>query len=139
MSLLIGIILAIILVVLLVLSKRTKSTPEQRRPTVMSQAESTTTSRFHAVSIQSAAGACEAAKSMKGKRFLSKAAPHIPLSECDALDCKCRFVHHADRRSGVDRRGQVPQNTLASTGGYAGRERRFRERRVSDEPRDFFA
>lgn len=138
MSLSIGIILAVALIVLLVLSKRSKATTE-RRPTVTSQEQTTTTTRFHAVSIQAVNNACEAAKSLEGKRFLSSAAPRLPLPECDAFECKCRFVHHADRRSGVDRRGRVPPNVLASTGSYGGKERRFRERRGGDEPRNFFA
>jgi hypothetical protein len=37
---------------------------------------------------------------MSGKRFLSGAAPKIPLPGCDVLDCKCRFIHHKDRREG---------------------------------------
>jgi hypothetical protein len=138
MSLVIGIVLTIILIVLLIMSKRTKATPE-KRSAVTSHAEATTTTKFHAVSIYSTSSACEAAKSMQGMRFLSSAAPRLPLPECDALDCKCRFMHHADRRSGADRRGQVPRNMLASTGRYGGKERRYRERRGTDEPRDFFA
>ena len=63
----------------------------------------------------------------------------MPLADCDAPECKCRFIHHEDRRSGVDRRGQVPRNMLASSGGYTGKERRFRERRGGNEPQDFFA
>jgi hypothetical protein len=122
MGLVIGIVLTIILIVLLIMSKRTKATPE-KRSAVTSHAEATTTTKFHA----------------QGMRFLSSAAPRLPLPECDALDCKCRFMHHADRRSGADRRGQVPRNMLASTGGYGGKERRYRERRGTDEPRDFFA
>jgi hypothetical protein len=138
MSLAIGIVLTVILIVLLIMSKRTKAARE-KRPTITAQADSTTTTKFHAVSIHSTSSACEAAKSMQGIRFLSSAAPRLPLPECDAADCKCRFAHHADRRSGVDRRVEVPQNMLASTGGYTGKERRFHERRGSDEPRNLFA
>ncbi len=138
MSVSIGIILAVVLIVLLVLSKRSEKTSE-RRPTVTTEAQSTTTTRFHAVSIKAVNSACAAAKSLEGKRFLSGAAPRLPLPECDAQSCKCHFVHHADRRSGVDRRGEVPSNVLASTGGYGGKERRVHERRGGDEPRNFFA
>ncbi len=137
MSLSIGILLAVILIILLVLSKRTKTTPA-KRPIVTSLPE-TTISKFHAVSIQTANGACDAARSMQGKRYLSSAAPRIPLPDCDATVCKCRFLHHADRRSGTERRGQVPDEGLAATGEYTGKERRYRgDRRGSDEPRDFF-
>ncbi len=137
MSLSIGILLTVVLIVLLVLSKRTKTT-SAKHPSVTSVPE-TTTSKFHAVSIQATNGACDAAKSMQGKRYLSNAAPRIPLPDCDATVCRCRFLHHADRRSGTERRGQVPDNVLAATSGYTGKERRYRgDRRGSDEPRDFF-
>ncbi|MGI9262095.1 MAG: hypothetical protein ACR2QR_08670 [Woeseiaceae bacterium] len=60
--------------------------------------------QFHAVSLQFAANACDAAKSMQGRRFLSSAAPKIPLLDCDAAECQCKFVHHEDRRANEDRR-----------------------------------
>ena len=60
---------------------------------------------FHAVTIEFQEDACEAARSMAGRRYLSEDAPKLPLPECDAADCKCRFVHHDDRRGKQDRRG----------------------------------
>ena len=138
MSVSIGIILAVVLIALLVLSKRSEKTSE-KRPTVTTEAQSTTTTKFHAVSIEALNSGCAAAKSVEGKRFLSSAAPRLPLPECDAHVCKCRFVHHADRRSGDERRGQIPPNMITSSGGYGGKERRFHDRRRSDEPRNFFA
>ncbi len=146
MSLSIGIILTVILIALLVVSKRSKTSAGNRpslaghgQMTSTNTTTSTTTTEFHAVSIQTMNSACEAAKSLQGKRYLAGAAPRIPLAECDATECKCRFIHHADRRSGADRRGHVPPNMIASTGGHSGKERRYRERRGSNEPRDFFA
>ena len=53
---------------------------------------------YHAVSIKLSGNACGAAREMEGRRFLSSAAPKLPLAECDVLECKCRFVHHQDRR-----------------------------------------
>ena len=138
MSLILAVTLTIVLIALLYMSKRSKS-PSQQRPTVLMEGQTTTTSKFHAVSVQSASSACEAAKSIEGKRFLSSAAPRIPLPECDVRECKCRFIHHADRRSGVDRRGRIPANMIAATRNYAGKERRFHERRGGDEPQNFFA
>ncbi|MDX1405445.1 MAG: hypothetical protein R3192_12945 [Woeseiaceae bacterium] len=137
MSLAIALILAAALIVLLVMSKKSKS-PSPTRPKVLTESQ-TTTSKFHAVSVQYAAGACDAARSIEGKRFLSSAAPRLPLPDCDARECKCRFMHHADRRSGVDRRGRIPANMIASARSYDGKERRYRERRAGDEPQNFFA
>ena len=59
--------------------------------------------RWHAVSIAAAAGACEAARACKGKRFLSREAPRLPLPECDAARCECKYRHYADRRGGPRR------------------------------------
>jgi hypothetical protein len=60
---------------------------------------------FHAVSIEPTPASCPAAASIKAQRFLSEEAPSLPLMKCDASKCECRYVHHADRRSGaLDRR-----------------------------------
>ena len=59
---------------------------------------------YHAVGIAPGAGCCKAVADLKGRRFLSASAPRIPLPDCDAASCRCRFVHFDDRRSGDDRR-----------------------------------
>jgi hypothetical protein len=60
---------------------------------------------FHAVSISPGEGSCSAADSVKIQRFLSEEAPKLPLEECGAADCRCKYIHHTDRRGGArDRR-----------------------------------
>ena len=60
---------------------------------------------YHAVSIEPGARACAAARAESGKRFLSSAAPMLPLRECTHPSaCQCRYAHHKDRRSQQDRR-----------------------------------
>jgi len=59
--------------------------------------------RWHAVSIAAPANACGAARACKGKRFLSYEAPRLPLAECDAERCHCKYRHYADRRGGPRR------------------------------------
>lgn len=62
-------------------------------------------SPFHAVSIQPADGHCAAVQTLQVERFLSEEAPSLPLEECGAEDCRCRYIHHTDRRGGArDRR-----------------------------------
>ena len=62
-------------------------------------------SPYQAVSIHAYGGACEAAKSLVGTRFLTADAPLIPLEGCTAEKCHCIYRHHEDRRSGEsDRR-----------------------------------
>lgn len=73
------------------------------------------TSAFHAVSLKYSSNACDAAKAMTGRRFLASAAPRLPLPECDALECRCGFDHHSDRRTGKERRN--PFTSVHYTGG----------------------
>lgn len=88
------------------------------------------TSAFHAVSLKYSASACDAAKAMTGRRFLSGAAPRLPLPGCDAMACNCSFAHHSDRRSGRDRRSPFnPANPGGGTGAFKVERRDRRDRR----------
>jgi hypothetical protein len=54
---------------------------------------------WHAVGIAARASSCEAAVSCRGKRYLSRDAPRLPLPECDRpLTCSCTYRHYPDRR-----------------------------------------
>ena len=88
---------------------------------------------WHAVSIRFEENACSAAHAMAGRRFLATAAPRLPLPDCDVLECKCRFIHHDDRRSGKDRRTPFgPAGRLSATGKFEADQRSGRDRRKSD-------
>ncbi|MDH5499989.1 MAG: hypothetical protein OEY72_02685 [Gammaproteobacteria bacterium] len=91
--------------------------------------------RFHAVAIKYSEHACNAAKALTGRRFLSNAAPRLPLPECDYPDCNCRFAHFNDRRNGHDRRSPFGPGTGTGTTGVHEQERRERNdrRRDSDD------
>jgi hypothetical protein len=54
--------------------------------------------RWHAVTIVAPSSACGAALGCKGKRYLSSEAPRLPLADCDAARCVCKYRHFADRR-----------------------------------------
>jgi len=93
---------------------------------------------FHAVSIKFSGNACDAARALDGRRFLSSAAPKLPLAECDVLECRCRFVHHKDRRAGKDRRSPFgPSGLGAATGEFEVEQRKARDRRAENDE-DFF-
>lgn len=93
---------------------------------------------YHAVSIRVGETACSAAREMLGRRFLSCAAPRLPLADCDAAACDCRFVHHDDRRSGKDRRSPfAPACSAGDTGSFR-EERRDRSDRREDADTDLF-
>ena len=59
---------------------------------------------YHSVSIEPGPRACAEAKSRQGRRFLSTSAPMLPLRGCTQVTCQCRYSHHQDRRSQLDRR-----------------------------------
>ena len=91
-------------------------------------------SAYHAVSIKFPSNACSAAKEMANRRFLSTAAPKLPLAECNAIECKCRFVHHKDRRANEDRRSPFrPSGLGGATGHFDAEQRTGRDRRASDD------
>jgi hypothetical protein len=58
---------------------------------------------WHAVTIAAPAGACAAAQACRGARFLSRDAPRLPLAECDAARCECKYRHYEDRRGSARR------------------------------------
>lgn len=53
---------------------------------------------FRCTSIKPGGNACEAAKNLEGKRFLHSDVPHLPLTDCSAAQCSCKYNHHDDRR-----------------------------------------
>lgn len=130
-------ILAIMILVGLFVFVRSKEKSPKQHSRPEQPANLTATSQFHAVSIKFPSSACEAAHKMEGKRFLSSAAPRIPLPGCDAKKCKCRFVHHKDRREGEDRRSGYRQK-LPGAKSSAADERRKRGDRRDDSPDDYF-
>jgi hypothetical protein len=108
---------------------RRKSGGTAERPPLVRPAVTGATSAFHAVSIKLGPNACEAAQGMVGKRFLSGAAPKLPLPNCKNLECKCRFVHHKDRREGEDRRSPFGQSMASTTGTHPKEQRQGEDRR----------
>jgi len=63
-------------------------------------------STWQAVSIVPADGACAAVQELRGKRFLTRAAPRLPLAACNNQDqCQCKYTRYTDRR-GSPRRAE---------------------------------
>jgi len=93
---------------------------------------------YHAVSIKFDKNACDAAKEMSGRRFLSSAAPRLPLPGCNVLECRCRFAHHQDRRSSKDRRSPFAAAGFGGGTGSFEKERREKSDRRKDADLDDF-
>lgn len=55
---------------------------------------------FHGIAVEPGDQACEAVRALKGVRYLSEEAPHLPLDGCTcAMSCRCVYRHFADRRT----------------------------------------
>jgi len=124
-------ITALLLIVWLYVRYR-RQPEETPQPTSL---KDTGKSAFHAVSIKFESSACDAAKAMEGRRFLSSAAPRLPLPECNSLECRCRFAHHADRRSPKDRRSPFAASGFgdSGTGSFQKERRERKDRRKVDD------
>lgn len=130
MSMFVGIVAILILLLVLIFVRRPKE-KEKARPIERRTAPGKANTKFHAVSLKSPPNACNAAKAMEGERILSADAPLIPLADCDSPSCKCRFVHHKDRRAGDDRRNPwAPGFGGNSTGSYEKEQRKSTDRRT---------
>ena len=63
--------------------------------------------QWRAVKIAPGLICCGAAGRLTDQVFLSKEAPQLPLDGCTEKDCRCKYVHMDDRRSGGDRRAEL--------------------------------
>jgi len=77
---------------------------------------------YHAVCIQSGNQACEAARHVRGRRFLAAEAPRLPMPSCSRAECNCVYVHFDDRR--VRNRRDVYANKSYMIGEQDQEERR---------------
>jgi hypothetical protein len=93
-------------------TSRSRVEPTERKPRAQNS--------YHAVSVRCGLESCKAVRALKDVRFLSADAPSLPLPQCDASHCECRYQHHDDRRA-IDRR---QYDAWGSGPKYVGAERR---------------
>jgi hypothetical protein len=122
-------VIVLLLIVAFLVWRRKKRANELRAAGAKEIDLMATTSKFHAVSIRPGPDACRAALGLAGQRFLSDAAPSIPLPSCEAENCRCRFVHFSDRRDGDDRRSPFPAAIGIDTGTWRTEQRQSGDRR----------
>jgi hypothetical protein len=116
--------------------KRPINSPVKQAEKTMNPA--TESSEFHAVAINCNDSACDAAKALLGKRFLSNDAPRLPLDECTVPTCECRFRHYADRRNAKNRRNQFAAGIGGDTGIHKQDERETKKDRRSNPDDELF-
>ena len=80
---------------------------------------------YHAVCVIPGERACSAVEELRGKRYLSREAPTLPLGKCNAAKCTCRYGHFEDRRNGQRR----ARDFGVSVDAYDGSERRVKAKR----------
>jgi hypothetical protein len=84
---------------------------------------------YHAVFIAHDSACCRKVLEYEGQRFLAAAAPSLPVPECSAARCRCRYIHCEDRRSGEDRR----ESGALSHPNYGSRNRRLSQGRRAED------
>jgi hypothetical protein len=99
---------------------------EAPRPIAASPPPSKAGGRFSGVEIRTRGGACRAAHALRGRRFLSKNAPSLPLPDCTHVSCACAFSKLPDRRTEGRRLdyGTLNASLLLSTNRRTKRDRR---------------
>jgi hypothetical protein len=96
--------------------------PRQSDPATAAAPVSRRSTPWHAVSIVTKTAGCRAVQALRSKRFLSAAAPRLPLPECTMGDsCPCAYKHFADRRGQPRRKDEI---TGLKQGGRVEQERR---------------
>ncbi len=66
------------------------------------------TQLFHGIEVIAYDQACEAARMLAGRRFLSEEAPRLPLEQCSKTrDCRCVYRHFRDRRTEARREADL--------------------------------
>lgn len=126
---------ALLLLVWALIRRRSAVGKQEAAVSTPSQVQNTA---YHAVSIKFDEKACDAARELFGRRFLASAAPRLPLSDCDAAECHCRFAHHSDRRTGKDRRSPFAAAGFGGGTGSFEQERRDSNDRRQDADAEIF-
>jgi hypothetical protein len=106
-----------------VVRKARKNSPVARNP-------------YRATSIVFDVDACDAVKAVGSRRFLDteRNLPVVPLPECSAAKCNCKYAHYEDRRTSDDeqRHPSALLSQLYESTGKENRRQRKRGRRKSD-------
>ncbi|WP_439100913.1 hypothetical protein [Congregibacter sp.] len=90
---------------------------------------------YAAVSVKPCPNSCAMAFETSNVRYLTSAAPSLPLEGCNSPGCQCSFRQHQDRRCNRDedrRIGIGLQTELYGTAGEKNRRKKRRGRRLGD-------
>ena len=92
------------------------------------QSAHTDSASFRSVGIDVGKHCCRAANNIRGERYLINQAPPLPLAACESTQCRCKYIHFADRRTDERRDFPAPPSML-------GKQREEKERRSRQDRR----
>ena len=115
-------------------SRGSAASKTQRKTRGRAQHPAQARNPFQATSIGAKACGCDAVKALGKQRFLTTGPiPKLPLPECSAATCECRYVRHRDRRTSQDdRRAIYSLQTDLYTASDSSERRSRQGRRESD-------
>lgn len=99
-----------VIAIALLVSRRSRRDIRPKHLQNASSASSTagrSSTQWRAVKIAPGLMSCDEVAKLAGQVFLSTESPRLPLDGCDETDCRCKYVHMEDRRSGGDRRVEL--------------------------------
>jgi len=102
------VILLIALMLLIARMSASRKPPGRiRKPPSRSAQEVKPGARWRAVRIVPGLICCAAVRQHDEQVFLSSESPTLPMDGCDVADCRCKYIHLEDRRTGSDRRAHL--------------------------------
>jgi hypothetical protein len=75
---------------------------------------------------------CQAARDIIGKRYLTDEAPRLPLSDCDAAVCRCKYKRFDERREDLRRSSDIGFDPTIHWQGDENRSKKSSGRRSDD-------
>ena len=63
--------------------------------------------RWRSARIRPGLIACKQVAGLTDQVFLARDVPELPLADCSEKYCRCHYIFHDDRRSGIDRRAEL--------------------------------
>lgn len=139
----VAIVLLVLLAVCFVIAKRKPAGGPgvvglnvRKSPRKSTKSSITPKNHWGATSIFHDEKACDAVKAITGNRYLDseRNIPRLPLPDCDATQCNCRYARHEDRRDDTEDRRSLYrlQAELYDLTGEVSRRTRRRGRRKGD-------
>ena len=86
--------------------KEARQRQSENRQSATAAADQLTT-QWRAVKIVPGLISCSAVQKLAYGKYLANDSPSLPLENCSQKECRCKYVHLDDRRSGGDRRVEL--------------------------------